>query len=52
MQVGFRPGRITTEDLVFLIRRDPKKLDRVRELIRMKKEVQAVKKMQEGTGEE
>lgn len=45
MQVGFKNGRVQTEDLVFLIRRDPKKLDRVRELIRMKKEVQQVRKM-------
>ena len=47
--MGFKAGRVQTEDLVFLIRRDPKKLDRVRELIFMKKEVQRVRKLADGT---
>jgi hypothetical protein len=48
MQVGFKSGRLSTEDLVFLIRRDKKKLDRVRDLIRMKKEVQSLRKNLDG----
>lgn len=43
MDVG-RPGRITVEDIIFLIRKDPKKYSRVKELLIMNEELKKARK--------
>lgn len=43
MDVG-RPGRISVEDIIFLIRKDPKKFSRVRELLTMNEELRKARK--------
>ena len=43
MEVG-RPGRINVEDMIFLIRKDPKKYSRVKELLTMNEELRNDKK--------
>jgi transcription initiation factor TFIID subunit 13 len=43
MQVG-RPGRISVEDVIFLIRKDPKKYSRVKELLLMNEELRKARK--------
>jgi len=43
MEVG-RPGRITVEDMIFLIRKDPKKYSRVKELLLMNEELRKARK--------
>lgn len=45
MRVSNRRGRLQTEDLVFLIRKDRKKFSRVAELLRMNEEIKKAKKM-------
>jgi len=44
MEVQSRPGKLRTEDLVFLIRKDKKKYARVRELLRMHDELKRARK--------
>ncbi|KAK6169594.1 hypothetical protein SNE40_020614 [Patella caerulea] len=39
-----RPGRIQVEDIIFLIRKDPKKYSRVRELLLMNEELRKARK--------
>lgn len=43
MDVG-RPGRISVEDIVFLIRKDTKKYSRVKELLMMNEELRKARK--------
>ncbi|XP_062601318.1 transcription initiation factor TFIID subunit 13-like [Saccostrea cucullata] len=43
MEVG-RPGRISVEDIIFLIRKDPKKYSRVKELLMMNEELRKARK--------
>ena len=43
MDVG-RQGRITVEDIVFLIRKDAKKFSRVKELLLMNEELRKARK--------
>ncbi|KAK7478915.1 hypothetical protein BaRGS_00029896 [Batillaria attramentaria] len=43
MEVG-RPGRISVEDIIFLIRKDPKKYSRVKELLLMSEELRKARK--------
>lgn len=43
MDVG-RPGRITVEDIIFLIRKDAKKYSRVKELLIMNEELKKARK--------
>lgn len=43
MDVG-RPGRISVEDIIFLIRKDPKKYSRVKELLLMNEELRKARK--------
>lgn len=43
MDVG-RPGRISVEDIIFLIRKDPKKYSRVKELLMMNEELRKARK--------
>ncbi|WAR06894.1 TAF13-like protein [Mya arenaria] len=43
LEVG-RPGRISVEDLIFLIRKDPKKYSRVKELLTMSEELRKARK--------
>ncbi|XP_060592025.1 transcription initiation factor TFIID subunit 13-like [Ruditapes philippinarum] len=43
LEVG-RPGRISVEDIIFLIRKDPKKYSRVRELLTMSEELRKARK--------
>ena len=43
MEVG-RPGRINVEDMIFLIRKDPKKYSRVKELLTMNEELRKARK--------
>ena len=43
MEVG-RQGRITVEDVIFLIRKDPKKYSRVKELLLMNEELRKARK--------
>jgi len=43
MDVG-RPGRISVEDMIFLIRKDPKKYSRVKELLLMNEELRKARK--------
>ena len=43
MTVG-RPGRISVEDIIFLIRKDPKKYSRVKELLIMSEELRKARK--------
>ncbi|XP_060072025.1 transcription initiation factor TFIID subunit 13-like [Ylistrum balloti] len=43
MEVG-RPGRISVEDIIFLIRKDPKKYSRVKELLMMSEELRKARK--------
>ncbi|XP_076444481.1 transcription initiation factor TFIID subunit 13-like [Babylonia areolata] len=43
MEVG-RPGRIAVEDIIFLIRKDPKKYSRVKELLIMNEELRKARK--------
>ena len=43
MDVG-RPGRISVEDIIFLIRKDPKKYSRVKELLIMNEELRKARK--------
>ena len=43
MEVG-RPGRIAVEDIIFLIRKDPKKYSRVKELLLMSEELRKARK--------
>lgn len=43
MDVG-RQGRISVEDIIFLIRKDPKKYSRVRELLIMNEELRKARK--------
>lgn len=43
MEVG-RPGRINVEDIIFLIRKDPKKYSRVKELLTMNEELRKARK--------
>jgi len=49
MRINGRPGKVETQDVVFLIRRDAKKVDRVRELLRARQAIQAAKKLSEGS---
>lgn len=39
-----RGGKPTTEDLIFLVRKDPKKFSRVRELLHLQQEIAAARK--------
>jgi len=43
MEVG-RPGRISVEDIIFLIRKDPKKYSRSKELLMMNEELRKARK--------
>ena len=43
MTVG-RSGRISVEDIIFLIRKDPKKYSRVKELLIMSEELRKARK--------
>ncbi|PVD28192.1 hypothetical protein C0Q70_10778 [Pomacea canaliculata] len=43
MDVG-RPGRISVEDIIFVIRKDPKKYSRVKELLLMSEELRKARK--------
>ena len=43
MEVG-RPGKISVEDIIFLIRKDPKKYSRVKELLLMNEELRKARK--------
>lgn len=43
MEVG-RPGRVQVEDLIFLIRKDPRKYSRVKELLMMNEELKKARK--------
>ncbi|KAL3883139.1 hypothetical protein ACJMK2_029432 [Sinanodonta woodiana] len=43
MEVG-RPGRISVEDIIFLIRKDPKKYSRVKELLMMNEALRKARK--------
>ncbi|XP_013416631.1 transcription initiation factor TFIID subunit 13 [Lingula anatina] len=43
MECG-RPGRILVEDIIFLIRKDPKKYSRVKELLTMNEELRKARK--------
>ena len=43
MEVG-RPGRINVEDMIFLIKKDPKKYSRVKELLTMNEELRKARK--------
>ena len=43
MDVG-RPGRISVEDIIFIIRKDPKKYARVKELLTMSEELRQARK--------
>lgn len=43
MEVG-RSGRVQVEDMVFLIRKDPKKYRRVKELLTMNEELRKARK--------
>ena len=43
MEIG-RPGRVTVEDIMFLIRKDPKKFARVKELLTMNEELKKARK--------
>ena len=43
MDVG-RPGRISVEDIIYLIRRDSKKYSRVKELLLMNEELRKARK--------
>ncbi|XP_064629635.1 transcription initiation factor TFIID subunit 13-like [Lineus longissimus] len=43
MDVG-RPGKIAVEDIIFLIRKDPKKYSRVKELLMMNEELRKARK--------
>lgn len=43
MEIG-RPGRVTVEDITFLIRKDPKKYARVKELLSMNEELKKARK--------
>lgn len=43
IEVG-RPGRISVEDIIFLIRKDPKKYSRVKELLTMSEELRKARK--------
>ena len=43
MDVG-RAGRISVEDLIFIIRKDPKKFSRVKELLTMSEELRQARK--------
>ncbi|XP_067675260.1 transcription initiation factor TFIID subunit 13-like isoform X2 [Haliotis asinina] len=43
METG-RPGRIQVEDIIFLIRKDPKKYSRVKELLLMSEELRKARK--------
>eukprot|EP01111_Echinosteliopsis_oligospora_P009459 TRINITY_DN2776_c0_g1_i6.p2 TRINITY_DN2776_c0_g1~~TRINITY_DN2776_c0_g1_i6.p2 ORF type:complete len:115 (-),score=29.77 TRINITY_DN2776_c0_g1_i6:79-384(-) len=44
MEVGTKRGKLQTEDLVFLVRKDRKKYARVRELLRMNDELKRARK--------
>ena len=39
-----RPGRISVEDIIFIIRKDPKKYARVKELLTMSEELRQARK--------
>ena len=43
METG-RPGRMSVEDIIFLIRKDPKKYSRVKELLMMSEELRKARK--------
>ena len=43
MDVG-KPGRIQVEDIIYLIRKDPKKYSRVKELLLMNEELRKARK--------
>ena len=43
MEVG-RPGKISVEDIIFIIRKDPKKYSRVKELLLMNEELRKARK--------
>ncbi|XP_077977206.1 transcription initiation factor TFIID subunit 13-like [Glandiceps talaboti] len=43
MEVG-RPGRVQVEDIVFLIRKDPRKYSRVKDLLTMNEELKKARK--------
>ncbi|GFS18008.1 transcription initiation factor TFIID subunit 13, partial [Elysia marginata] len=43
MEIG-KSGRIIVEDLIFLIRKDPKKYSRVKELLLMNEELRKARK--------
>jgi transcription initiation factor TFIID subunit 13 len=43
LEVG-RQGRISVEDIIFLIRKDPKKYSRVKELLTMSEELRKARK--------
>lgn len=43
METG-RPGRVQVEDLIFLIRKDPRKYSRVKELLMMNEELKKARK--------
>ena len=43
MEIG-RVGRIAVEDIIFLIRKDPKKYSRVKELLLMNEELRKARK--------
>jgi transcription initiation factor TFIID subunit 13 len=43
MDIG-RPGKITVEDLIYLIRKDTKKYSRVKELLLMSEELRKARK--------
>lgn len=43
MEIG-RSGRVQVEDIVFLVRKDPKKYARVKELLMMNEELKKARK--------
>ena len=43
MEIG-RTGRIQVEDIIFLVRKDPKKYSRVKELLTMNEELKKARK--------
>ncbi len=51
MEVG-KKGKIHVEDLLFLIRRDPKKYARVRDLLQMNEELKQAKRIFETNQED
>lgn len=43
MEIG-KPGRVTVEDILFLMRKDPRKYTRVKELLLMNEELKKARR--------